>query len=158
MGCWSHTNTPRFVFNHSTEILAQVLLSAWHFRALQKMQAEVPIPGCCISANPHFHQESHTDLHPGPGRLHFFQAFMNLNFQSALWVWFSSVSLPTPHSLLVHSSRKRPPTPSLKQKEAFMDKSTASTLVRRDKQAQPCSIISRAGVIGGEGEKREFII
>lgn len=36
-----------------------------------------------------------------------------------------------------------------------MDKSTASTFVSRDKQAQLCSITSRAGVKGEEGEKKK---
>lgn len=58
------------------------------------MKVEVPIPGCYISANLYLHNESDTDLYRESGMLHFLKAFMNLNLQSALWVWFPSTPLP----------------------------------------------------------------
>jgi len=53
----------RFQLKHSFEILHRCLRSARCFRALHQMKAEVPILGCCISANLYLRNESDTDLH-----------------------------------------------------------------------------------------------
>lgn len=60
------------------------------------MKVEVPIPGCCISADLCLHNESDTDLHQRrvwraaflKGIQRFLQPSLNLNLQSALWFGF----------------------------------------------------------------------